>query len=210
MTVYLLRHTTPLVPAGLCYGQTDLALKETFGTEAAAVRRLLDEDRGAPAGGNVPGDAHGAAPRVFSSPLTRCLRLARHLWPDAPVRTEDALKELDFGAWENQRWADLEGPGLERWMEDFVNVAVPGGESYRMLYERASRWWEATIEGRADTAIVTHAGVIRSLLCHCSGTDLGLSFQAYDVPYGSVYRLDKENGPWTIRLLYIHGNRPRR
>jgi alpha-ribazole phosphatase len=199
MTVYLVRHTTPLVPAGHCYGQTDVGLKETFEAEAATVRQLLDEDGGS-----------AAAPlRIFSSPLTRCLRLARQLWPGAAIQTEDVLKELHFGAWENRPWADLEGPGLTRWMEDFVDIAAPDGESYRGLYERCRRWWDATIDrGAAPTAnasavIVTHAGVIRSLLCHCAGTELSASFHAYNVPYGSVYRLDKENAAWTIRLLYI-------
>lgn len=210
MTVFLIRHTTPRVPVGLCYGQTDLRLEATFGTEAEAVRARIKAEP-------------SPSLRIYSSPLSRCLRLAGRLWPEASIATADALMELDFGAWENRPWADLAGPDLDRWMQDFVHATVPGGESYQTLYERCSRWWEETIEGGAnggetiegranggetigehakgEVAVVTHAGVIRSLLCHCSGTALADSFRSYTVPYGSVYLLSKENGPWTIRLL---------
>ena len=42
MNVYLVRHTAVDVPRGMCYGQTDVPLKETFPQEAAAVAGRLD------------------------------------------------------------------------------------------------------------------------------------------------------------------------
>jgi len=169
VATYLIRHTTPQVAPGTCYGQTDLPLADTFEAEGAALKA------------QVP-----PAPRlVYSSPLSRCRRLAAYLWPGAAITTADALKELDFGDWENRPWAELEG--LEAWMNDFVERKTPHGESYRDLHRRVTQWWlETATDG---CVIVTHASVIRSLLCHLYGTPLENSFQDYPVAYGQVYRL---------------------
>ena len=169
---YLIRHTTPDVAPGVCYGQTDLPLAESFTNEAAAVRSQITM----------------APTRVYCSPLTRCRRLAEYLWPGIPLEPVDALKELDFGDWENRTWSSLEGPSLDAWMNDFVERAVPGGESYRDLHRRVTRWWENTAPD--GCAIVTHAGVIRSLLCHIHGTPLSESFKNYPMAYGQVYLIE--------------------
>ena len=42
MEVILIRHTTPDVPTGTCYGQSDVPLKETFEEEAAVAKAALD------------------------------------------------------------------------------------------------------------------------------------------------------------------------
>ena len=56
MNVYIIRHTAPDVPQGTCYGQTDVPLKETFKTEARAVKDSIPD---------ITFDA------VYSSPLSR-------------------------------------------------------------------------------------------------------------------------------------------
>ena len=57
--------TTPAVDKGICYGQTDLDVTESFFEEAEMILRALP-----------PGIV-----AVYSSPLQRCTRLARHLFP---------------------------------------------------------------------------------------------------------------------------------
>ena len=44
MEIYLIRHTTPDVAKGICYGQTDLALTATFPEEAEHVLKQLPPD----------------------------------------------------------------------------------------------------------------------------------------------------------------------
>jgi len=58
--IYLIRHTTPLVAKGICCGQTDLDITDSFKEEAAIIRQHLPENMGS----------------VHSSPLQRCSRLA--------------------------------------------------------------------------------------------------------------------------------------
>lgn len=37
MKIYLIRHTTPHIEKGICYGQTDLDVAETFNNEAEII-----------------------------------------------------------------------------------------------------------------------------------------------------------------------------
>ena len=41
MKIYLVRHTRVDMPAGICYGNSDVALAETFEEEARKVREQL-------------------------------------------------------------------------------------------------------------------------------------------------------------------------
>ncbi len=109
MDIYLIRHTQTATDPGLCYGQSDVALADSFEDELAKLHDKLpefDEDC-----------------KVFSSPLTRCLQLAE-TFSDA-VTTDPRLQELDFGDWEGQRFDDIEPVILQQWMDDFVSVAPP-------------------------------------------------------------------------------------
>ena len=77
MVIYFIRHTSVDVPQGVCYGQTDVPLKPTFEAEAtqtAAHLQGLSFDK------------------VYTSPLTRCVRLATFCgYPDA--ERDDRLKD---------------------------------------------------------------------------------------------------------------------
>ena len=64
MEVILIRHTSVDVPPGVCYGQTDVPLKPTFEQEAAITQENLKN--------YLPFD------HVYTSPLTRCVRLASY------------------------------------------------------------------------------------------------------------------------------------
>ena len=84
MEIYLVRHTSVDIPAGYAYGQTDVPLRPSFEDEAEAVKK------------NLSGHTFD---KVWSSPLTRCTRLAAYCgYPDA--EKEDRIKEISFGEWE--------------------------------------------------------------------------------------------------------------
>jgi alpha-ribazole phosphatase len=77
------------------------------------------------------------------------------------------------------------------WMNDFVNVRVPNGESFVDLYNRVVDFM--TNEFQKDTlkpvVIVAHAGVIRSILCKITSLPLKDAFQN-KVDYGSVLKIE--------------------
>ena len=173
--IYLIRHTTPDVAKGICYGQTDLGVTDSFSEEADLIRRAL------PTGITA----------VYSSPLQRCARLADYLFPDLPVALRPELMELHCGSWEMQGWDLLPKEEIDPWMADFVNVRVPGGESYIDLYQRVTRCWEEIAGDAANnaSAVIAHGGVIRSILSRITGTPLADSFKAFALHYGCVVRV---------------------
>ena len=124
--IFLIRHTTPAVAKGICYGQTDLDITESFVEEAEAIRRHL------PSGITA----------VYSSPLQRCSRLARHLFPDHTPALQPQLMEVHCGEWEMRRWDELPKEEVDPWMADFVQIRIPGGESYLDLHQRVTQCWE--------------------------------------------------------------------
>jgi alpha-ribazole phosphatase len=82
----------------------------------------------------------------------------------------------------------------------FVKVVVPGGESYVQLHERVMDFLSALPEGK-KTALITHAGVIRSVLSFINSSPLERSFDAYPLEYGCVTRLFFKNGNYTCQSL---------
>ena len=95
MEVILIRHTSVDVPPGVCYGQTDVPLKPTFEAEAAVTAENLKA--------YLPFD------HVYTSPLTRCVRLATYCgYPDA--ERDKRIMEINFGDWEMKPFEQNEDP----------------------------------------------------------------------------------------------------
>lgn len=151
LDLYLVRHPRPEVDPALCYGIADLAVAEDVAACAARLGPLLPRDA-----------------RVVSSPLARARLLAEAL--SDTVRADERLRELDFGAWEMQPFADIPAGGFDVWGDTLVDFRAPGGELYA---DMAARVWAAFDEHRRDTpalVIVGHHGPMRVL----TGTLLGL------------------------------------
>ena len=182
MEIYLIRHTTPAVEPGICYGQTDLDVTAAFDSEAAEIGRRLPS----------------TIARVVSSPLRRCSKLARFLFPSLEIELLDGLKEINCGDWEMKKWDELpEGTSRNR-MSDYVHTPFPRGETYSQLQARGVAVFETVVRTGKDSAIVTHAGVIRGILAHVSGTPLNEAFDRFRLPYACVFRLrpDGSSAAW--------------
>ncbi|MBU2950047.1 alpha-ribazole phosphatase [Tamlana agarivorans] len=182
MEIYLIRHTTPAVEKGICYGQTDLDLVENHEEEFAAILSKLPKEKEF---------------RVISSPLKRCTSLAETFSETATL--EPRLKELNFGDWEMQAWNDIPEEAMAPWMTDFVNVAVPNGESYVQLASRVQAYFEdlAHSNNPKDHIIVCHAGPMRAFLAHVLDIPLKDSFKI-KIQYGDVFHLKLENGKFQL------------
>lgn len=185
MEIYLIRHTTPLIEKGTCYGQADLDVTESFLDEAACIKQHLPS--------NIE--------TVYSSPLKRCKQLAQHLFPEHAIQFTDQLKEIHCGEWEMKLWDEIEKEQLQLWMDDFVNVSIPGGESYLDLYHRVSNWFEK-LPYSGTIAIVAHGGVIRSILSHIHEVALKDSFDQFKIHYGCVIRIDKSDCRFQHHILH--------
>ena len=179
MEVILIRHTSVDVPPGVCYGQTDVPLKPTFEAEAAVTAENLKA--------YLPFD------HVYTSPLTRCVRLATYCgYPDA--ERDKRIMEINFGDWEMKPFEQNEDPRLQEWYADYINVAATGGESFAMQYRRVSQFLdELKKKPYTRVAIFAHGGV---LICAQLYAGILKAEEAFDAltPYGGIVRinLDKE------------------
>jgi alpha-ribazole phosphatase len=186
MQIYLIRHTTPVIEKGVCYGQTDLDLVHTFAEELAEIQALVPDYATLP---------------FFASPLQRCTKLASALNPTA-ITLDTRLMELHFGKWEMQKWTALEGDDIQDWRSDFVHTRTPEGESYWDLHQRVTAFWRELIDRRLETVgIVTHFGVIQSILSNILHTPLDKTFRI-EMSYGAVIRIQiREGGFYKIKFL---------
>jgi alpha-ribazole phosphatase len=173
VNIYLIRHTKPAVARGVCYGQADIDVVETFIDEAQKIKPFI------PTNIEV----------IYSSPLQRCRKLAEQLFTQ-PIHLQHELKEIHCGEWELREWDAIPKQELQPWMDDFVEVRIPGGESYVDLYKRTSRFFDKVVQEKKSAAIVTHGGVIRSILAHVTNTPLKNSFNQFAIHYGCVAHIN--------------------
>ena len=177
MKLTCLRHTKVAFPAGICYGQTDVPLAESYPAERLSVLHQLPD---------VEFDG------VFSSPLIRCRSLAEDLFLGNEINFDDRLKELDFGDWENQSWDKIyqtaEG---KRWMKSYLEVSCPNGESYVEFRQRVVLFLnELKAKSFDQVAIVTHGGVIRLVKSILDGMMMDDVFVTFNPEFGRIYEFE--------------------
>lgn len=131
-------------------------------------------------------------------------RINDHL--QAPMDSDPRLREQDWGQWTGQIITQIEteaSKGLPNAHQTGWHFCPPGGEdrlsvrqrSHRALTEAAARWRGHTI------MIVTHEGVIKSLIYHLAGHNFLPDEPSLIRPYhlhwlihtGQVIQIDKLN-----------------
>lgn len=174
MEVIFIRHTSVDVPPGTCYGQSDVALRSTFPEEAKGVSERLNA--------YTPIDA------TYTSPLSRCVRLAEYCgYPEA---LRDArLLELNFGVWEMQRYDEIRDPRLAEWYADYLHLPATNGESFEEQLNRVSCFLvELQEKPYHRVAIFTHGGVIACAQVYAGLVRLEEAF-SFVPPYGGIITL---------------------
>ena len=154
--LWLQRHARPLIAPGICYGRTNMAADDN--ATAAAAQALV----------GVWQAEVGAAVGLWHSPLQRCELLARSvsaLEGNFTLNTDPRLAEMDFGAWEGQRWDDIDRAQINAWTDDFWAYAPGGGESLAQMMARIAQAMDAARAQAQATQRpvlwITHAGVIQ-------------------------------------------------
>ena len=184
MEIYLVRHTAPDVAPGVCYGQSDIALAASFEEEWQQLHSKLP----------------ASFDRIYTSPLQRCTQLARRL--STPQLVEDSrLIELNFGDWEMRAWDDIPPEETASWMDDFVTVTCPNGESYEGLAARVQAFWDQLGQEKVETvAVVAHGGPIRIMLAAALSLPLEHAFRL-TISYGSVSLVSRYESIVTVGFV---------
>lgn len=176
MEIYLVRHTETVCEKGICYGQTDVNIVQPYDIIFENIVQQLPQDA-----------------LLYTSPLQRCVKLTKHIQKQTQIanyKEDKRLKEMNFGDWEMKNWNEIPQEDLNPWMEDFVNIRVPNGESFVDLHERVSDFMENEILSKTSkkVIIVAHAGVVRSILCLLNSLPLKDAFQN-KVDFGQVIKI---------------------
>ena len=186
MLIHLIRHTTPDIEPGICYGQTDLDVVSSFEQEKDIVlSKTLDEY-----------DA------VYTSPLQRCSKLAEYI--NGKYRTiEPKIIEYNFGDWELKPWSEFKTQSAKEWMDNFVTQPAPNGDSMISMQKRVMSFFNELLKKDYQTvALVTHSGVQRMIHAHVLETDLKHLFRL-QLDFGAVIEVKSElsSGLLTVKHL---------
>ena len=146
MTIYLIRHgKTEANEKHLYCGSTDLPLSDGSKEELRSVHYDIK---------NV---------RFISSGMKRTNETLRVLFGDVPYKVDPRFREVDFGIFEMQSFEQLKDtPEYQVWLAGDNDANIPpNGESGLQMKARVLG---AFSEIKEDTCIITHGGVIASIM----------------------------------------------
>ena len=194
-TIYLLRHGAVRSPgSGKRYiGWQDLALSdaglEQAGMWASYFAGLTLED-------------------IYCSDLVRCRETARIIGARCSLQPQilHELREVCLGAWEGRRFDEIEALHPQAFQERGDHIAEhrpPGGESFRDLHDRVWPVFESVVRRLSGKALmVTHAGVIRVLVCRLLGIPLENLF-GIGQAYGALSIVEARSDGYRIQALNL-------
>lgn len=144
---------------------------------------------------------------VYASPLQRAYVTATILAKphNLKVKVSDDLNEIQLGDWQglhlnevSQRWPEL----WQQWRADPSESAIPGGESFQQVAERAIRAFETVVaaESGRQVLIVTHEIVIKALVAHALGVSNSI-YRRFEINNTSLSIIRLTNGKTRLITL---------
>ena len=191
ITLYFLRHgETPWNKIQRYQGQTDIPLNDTGRAQAARNGRVLGELLGA---AKLDLD-YIASPLERTTETMEIARANMGLEP-RPFRTDDRLKEQNFGHWEGLTWGELptlDPEGFKARQIDTWNWQPRGGENYEMVRARIMPWLE---DIERDTVVVSHGNISRTVRGILLGLDKTV-IPRLEVPQDKFLRIKAGTAEW--------------
>jgi broad specificity phosphatase PhoE len=194
-TVYLLRHGAIQTPEGgkRYIGWQDHALSDQGVRQARAWAEYFSDK---------------ALGTIYSSDLIRCLETARAIAGRCSLEPQPLpeLREVSLGEWEGRRFDAVRAAdpnGFHMRGRHIADHRPPGGESFADLQRRVWPVFKKLATGAHTTALfVTHAGVIRVLLCRLLGMPLKNLFRIR-LAYGALSIVDFGPQGFCVRALNL-------
>ncbi|MEF2144764.1 MAG: histidine phosphatase family protein [Desulfovibrionaceae bacterium] len=174
--IVLLRHAAVQNAKGRFIGTTDLPLSPAGTAQAEYLASAL-RDCGLRA--------------IYASPLVRAMDTAGPLARACGlvIRPMPELSEIRMGEWEGRSQESVRNEQPEAFAArgcDFAEFRPPGGETFLELADRAERGLKRVTHEPRPCAVVTHAGVLRVLLCRMLGLDLQQLFRFRPLPAHAI------------------------
>ena len=185
-TLYLMRHGAIDRSEVDCFiGQTDSPLSREGRLQAHTWRIELE---------------NAAFIAVWASDLKRATETAEIIFEDRVkcVKNSRELREIHLGEWDGVPRDRVRKCHADLWHARGKNLAdfrPPGGESFRDLQERVvAQVSRIETETPGKVCIVTHAGVIRVLICHF-----------LQIPLSNLFRIRLDYG--SLSIVSYHSER---
>lgn len=189
--VYFVRH-----------GQTDWNREQRYQGQRDIPLNALGRSQATANGRTLAGALGAKATNIdyVSSPLLRAretmeLIRAELGLPTGGYRTDERLREINYGRWEGELWTELptrDPEGFAAREADKWDWRPVCGESYRELSERVIEWLDSV---RRDVVVTAHGGVMRVLRGHVMGLGPDEMF-SLDVPQDKVLVLEAGRTCW--------------
>lgn len=126
---------------------------------------------------------------IYTSCLTRCRDTARMIAGGRETVSHPALNEINLGQWDGRTFVEIkqqDPDGFRQRGEHLDTFRPPDGESFHDIQCRAIPFFTQCLQKPGTPLFVTHAGVIRVIMCHVTGLALKNLFQI-NVSYGQLF-----------------------
>ena len=132
----------------------------------------------------------------YCSPMKRALQTAEQIQMvcgcSGDITVDERLREIDFGIWEMKSFVEIVNEEPER-VDDwatFNNFSFPGGDAVIAFQNRVADLFSALQRLPVkEICVVTHGGVIRTMICLALGLELK-NYLLFTVQPGSLTVLD--------------------
>ena len=186
MIIYLIRHgKTKGTEQHLYCGSTDLSLSENGVKELVGKKKGLEE--------NFHIAAQNGRFRYISSGMRRCNETLRLLFGEREIEVFPGLREIHFGVFEMHSYEELKDrEDYRNWLDaDPEKTAPPQGESGEEMKSRVLETFSEIVKAGQDAVIVSHGGVIASIMEHLFADEEKNRYQWQPSP-GGGYLLEIE------------------
>ena len=115
--------------------------------------------------------------QVYVSPLLRARQTAGIWYPGAEQIVVAGLAEMNFGAFENKNYLELQhDAAYQAWLDTQCTGVCPGGEDMEGFTRRVCEAFAdimrmAADAGEDDAAIVAHGGTVMAVMSHHAAED---------------------------------------
>ena len=156
---------------------------------------------------------------LVSSPLVRCSDFAKHYAEQNQIQSQlqiaENWQECHFGDWDGKSYEQLQQQypqTINDFFNDPFNNTPPNGESLNEFNGRVIAALLKLLEQQEKRIVLlTHAGVIRTIVAWCLKMDfrLGTQFKHFAIDYASVTHISiyqKINEPPYPQLISLNKN----
>lgn len=175
LRLILLRHGQTIGQKGCYYGWSDIELSALGEKQSEQV---------------VDAVGSAAIDAVFSSDLSRAKYLGNLLAckRGLPLLVDERLREVNFGAWEEQPSSELfKNERFQKWLTNVADEPIPDGESMSLLMKRSTEFLNHLSAEYQDktVAVTAHYGSLKCLYLAAFGMIL-TDFWTFHIELASI------------------------